>query len=1018
MVKEGYYIPVLNYHRIRPDEWYYNDTAQFEAHLAYLQKSGYTTITLDKFYQYFKGLLPKEQMPLKPVAISFDDGLRDVYEYAYPLFKKYGSTFTSFLITSEIRWPHTPADRKGATCCWDEIREMVNGCGMMIGIHSHMGHHWGPANEVGDNCGVLAQPLYKPSGIAPLGNEWLRNYHRYWALPFAGTTYNYVTGELLPVTTWFTITASQSTTISTIWLKLAVPVPSDTWYDALVDIYINDTLVKSGWQIPKWVEVTGYTTWLMNMWCKIPLDTSVAVSAGEAITVKFVTTNAHSSQAEHRMFFDYIPGMSPNMFTTGWSGDYEPNPYGIASYSGYPLVVLSDGTGSYESEAEFRARVREDYQKAKLLVETYAGNCIQMNYVRNAEADTVDPVDEVPFCGAVKYVESVEVITDEQGNVIEEILHYYFSRIRVELDVVLNRGGTFCGIRVSTSPQSREGWYKCLIDVYVDGTLVASRVEVQWNESQFFIPFDQPVTLAAGQHTITTQALNQTRVWDRDDGDLPCGYIEGHAVILAGVKEYTYYWDEENQEGTPPSEWIYRVRWYDDQERLINQSTHAPYIEFCEEINSYPNGKYEPPGGVWVYSYPFGMYSKPLIEELKAEGVAQMFTIEANRFDPRPIANPACVTKFEETPRLSMYNHNYIAAANPGLEPADAFTVYLTTFTMERFSYYLDRLPPLRVVAAYETWIEGIPVSHDLLLHIDKLDMVIFDAYNFDKQGNVVGGYSQEAKTFVKEKNRLALVMFGNFNPELGEFDPEIARYVFNNSAPAISEILDKLNTEGWDGCAIDFEDVYPEDRELATQFFRQLALALHTNQPYKLLLVAAPYPYNNSPTGVWDKWFDYAEIGKVVDYISPMTYLDHGPWSEPGPICDYSNFIKNYTEIIKKIPAYKVLIGLPLFGCVWLPNGESMEQNPLEITAWGFEHLLVPHFDEVSREAVINRDGIGIAYMPTLSDLALRMEEAVRLGCGGVAFWRLGVADENYFKWWASFDAYVKILSIMHPNA
>ncbi len=1000
MVKEGYYIPVLSYHRISPDEWYYNDTTQFEAHLAYLQQNGYTPITLDKFYQYFKGLLSNEQMPQKPVAISFDDGLRCVYEYAYPLFKKYGATFTFFLITSEIRWPHTPADRKGSCCCWDEIREMVNGCGMMIGVHSHMGHHWGPANDAGDNCGVLAQPLYKPNGIAPLGDEWLRNYQRYWAFPFAGTTYNYVTGELLPVTAWFTITASQSITISVIWVKPAVPVPSDTWYDALVDIYINDILVKSGWQIPKWVEVTGYTTWLMNMWCKIPLDTPVAVSAGETVTVKFVTTNLHSSQAEHRLFFDYIPGMNTNMFTTGWSGDYEPDPSGIASYSGYPLIVLSDGTGMYESEVEFRARVREDYQRAKLLIETYAGNCVQMRYERNAEADVIDPIDEAPFCGAVKYVEWVEVVTDEQGNVIAEIPRYYFSRIRCELDVVLNSGGTFCGIRVSTSPRRRVGWYKCLIDVYVDGRLVASRAEPQWGESQFFIPFDQPVTLAAGQHTITTQTLNQTWVWDGDQ------YIEGHAVILVGVKEYTYYWDEETGEGIPPDQWVYRVRWYDDQDRLINQSTHAPYIEFCEEINSYPNGKYEPPNGIWIYAYPFGMYSEPLIEELKAQGVAQMFTIEANRFDPRPVANPACVTRFEETPRLTMYNDNYIAAANPGLEPANAFPVYLTTFTMERFSYYLDRLPPLRVVAAYELWIEGIPVSHDLLLQIDKLDMVIFDAYNFDRQGNVVGGYSQEAKTFVKGKNRLALAMFGNFNPELGEFDPEIARYVFTNSTSAISAILDKLNNEGWDGCATDFEDVYPEDRELATQFFRQLALALHTNQPYKLLLVAAPYPFNNSPTGVWDKWFDYVEIGKVADYVSPMTYLDHGPWSEPGPICDYTNFIKNYTEITKMIPAYKVLVGLPLFGCMWFPDGQSGEKNPLEITAWGLEHMLVPYFDPVSKEAVINKDGVGVAYMPTPSGLAMRMEEAAKLGCGGVAFWRLGTADANYFKPWASFTA------------
>ena len=105
-------------------------------------------------------------------------------------------------------------------------------------------------------------------------------------------------------------------------------------------------------------------------------------------------------------------------------------------------------------------------------------------------------------------------------------------------------------------------------------------------------------------------------------------------------------------------------------------------------------------------------------------------------------------------------------------------------------------------------------------------------------------------------------------------------------------------------------------------------------------------------------------------------------------------------------ISARKVLVGLPLFGCMWLPNKESAERNPLEITAWGFENMLVPYFDAVSKEAVINKDGVGVAYMPTPSGLAMRMEEVAKLGCGGVAFWRLGTADANYFKPWAGFAA------------
>ena len=71
----------------------------FEAQMKMLAKGGYTTITPDELLAYKQG---KITLPKKSVLITFDDGWRNNYIYAYPILKKYGLKATIFLITSWI----------------------------------------------------------------------------------------------------------------------------------------------------------------------------------------------------------------------------------------------------------------------------------------------------------------------------------------------------------------------------------------------------------------------------------------------------------------------------------------------------------------------------------------------------------------------------------------------------------------------------------------------------------------------------------------------------------------------------------------------------------------------------------------------------------------------------------------------------------------------------------------------------------------------------------------------------
>lgn len=86
----GVRLPVLMYHHVLGNPKKLNkytvSPAEFEADLQYIEKCGYTTVTVRDLLNFCeKG----EKLPDKPIMITFDDGYESVYVNAYPLLKKH-----------------------------------------------------------------------------------------------------------------------------------------------------------------------------------------------------------------------------------------------------------------------------------------------------------------------------------------------------------------------------------------------------------------------------------------------------------------------------------------------------------------------------------------------------------------------------------------------------------------------------------------------------------------------------------------------------------------------------------------------------------------------------------------------------------------------------------------------------------------------------------------------------------------------------------------------------------------
>jgi peptidoglycan/xylan/chitin deacetylase (PgdA/CDA1 family) len=91
---------ILGYHKVSPDDHPFFEPVHprlFEQQMQFLQ-SCYRVMSLQELVQR----AARGDVPQRAVAITFDDGYRDNYEYAFPILKKYKFPATIFVATGAI----------------------------------------------------------------------------------------------------------------------------------------------------------------------------------------------------------------------------------------------------------------------------------------------------------------------------------------------------------------------------------------------------------------------------------------------------------------------------------------------------------------------------------------------------------------------------------------------------------------------------------------------------------------------------------------------------------------------------------------------------------------------------------------------------------------------------------------------------------------------------------------------------------------------------------------------------
>lgn len=129
-------IPILAYHTVaadapRPHRAFALTPDAFRAHLELIRNGGYETLTVSDVVQ---GLRRPEDLPERPVALTFDDGFADMHRAVLPLLAERGMTATAFVPTASVRARSTDADWRHLSVT--ELRELAAN-GIEIGSHTH-----------------------------------------------------------------------------------------------------------------------------------------------------------------------------------------------------------------------------------------------------------------------------------------------------------------------------------------------------------------------------------------------------------------------------------------------------------------------------------------------------------------------------------------------------------------------------------------------------------------------------------------------------------------------------------------------------------------------------------------------------------------------------------------------------------------------------------------------------------------------------------------------------------------
>lgn len=192
--------------------------------------------------------------------------------------------------------------------------------------------------------------------------------------------------------------------------------------------------------------------------------------------------------------------------------------------------------------------------------------------------------------------------------------------------------------------------------------------------------------------------------------------------------------------------------------------------------------------------------------------------------------------------------------------------------------------------------------------------IAVFDI-RVDNNGNLINEIPNDLVPFIKDNNVAPLPVITNFDGT--NFNSDLARDVLTNHMDTlINNIVDLTINDNYKGIVLDFEHLYPEDRNLYNNFVAKLSEKLHQND--KVLGMAIAPKWEDWPDRPWVGFFDYEQIGKHVDIAYLMTYEWGWVGGDPQPVAPLPLMKRVIDYALDTMPSSKIFMGMNLYGYDW----------------------------------------------------------------------------------------------------
>lgn len=295
--------------------------------------------------------------------------------------------------------------------------------------------------------------------------------------------------------------------------------------------------------------------------------------------------------------------------------------------------------------------------------------------------------------------------------------------------------------------------------------------------------------------------------------------------------------------------------------------------------------------------------------------------------------------------------------------------------------------------------------------HVSQMTVVAPQSFSVDEEGSVEGAVPAD----ILETARRAKVPVMPLVVNPG-FDRDAASALLRSlraqqrAVTNLARLAQRYDFVGWQ---LDLEYIDPADKAYYTRFVQRVAARLHSEGRLLSIAVVPRFsdvypdvdPRREFHGGEWGAPYDFRALGRLVDFMTLMTYDHHSSATPPGPVAGYE-WVKAALEYAtERVPRQKILLGIPFYGREWVQSGEETSAHSLSfddaqdrmeqfsVAGLWDERWRTPWFQ------YSDADGLHTGWYENSRSLEAKLALMQEFHLRGFAAWRLGVEDPAFWS-------------------